>query len=392
MSTVIRHDPLTPHPLDACMDRAIQLAECGRWKACPNPTVGAVLVRDGQIVAEGFHTACGSPHAEIECLRAARKNGIQPADCTLVVTLEPCNHYGKTPPCAKAVLEAGIRSVVVGVRDPNPAAAGGLEFLAEHGVRVEYGVREQSCRDLIADFLIRQKSDRPYILLKLASTLDGRIATRTGHSRWISNEASRRQVQYLRAGVGLCGGAVLIGASTFRADNPRLTVRQPIPALYGTNAPRQPLACVLTSRLPEATADYALLQQRPRETLFATTYTAASSPRAAALRALGIRVWGLPAAAPDGPLQLLPLFVRLRKELDCPYVLCEGGGTLALSLLTAGLVDEFLLHLSPRILGDDKARPLFSGRCLHTMDEALNMCITHTAMCQDDLHITLRPR
>ncbi len=379
------------------MDRAVALAERGRWKTCPNPTVGAVLVRDGVVLAEGWHTACGQPHAEVECLRDARAKNIDPADCTLVVTLEPCNHQGKTPPCTEAILGAGIRHVVAGLRDPNPRAAGGLEYLAEHGVRVEYGIREQQCRDLIADFLIRQTTERPYVLLKMAATLDGRIGARTGHSRWISDEASRAAVQRLRAGVGYCGGAVLIGGGTFRTDNPRLDVRPAEAGLpcdqTGPDAvPRHPLACIMTSRLPAPGADIFLLRERPGETLFLATPAAAASPLAAGLRERGVRIWGIAPAAPGQGPDLEHILIRLRQELGCPYVLCEGGGKLALSLLNAGLVDEFRLHLSPRILGDNQARPLFDGRSPLSMEEALRLRITAHALCRQDLHITLRPR
>lgn len=369
------------------MRSAIALAERGRWTACPNPTVGAVLVHDGLIVAEGWHTARGQAHAEVECLRDARAKGVDPAACTLVVTLEPCNHFGATPPCSHAVLEAGIRHVVVGLRDPNPQAAGGGTYLEEHGVRVEYGVEEALCRDLVADFLIWQQTDRPYVILKLASTLDGRIGTRSGHSQWVSSEGSRAAVHTLRAGIGRCGGAVLIGGGTFRADNPQLTTRT---ADADADAPH-PLACVLTSRLPQPTSNYFLVQERPTETIFLATPAAAASPAAHALRDHGLRVWDLaPPPGGHGP-DFRKLFARLRQELHCPYILCEGGGKLALSLLEAGLVDEFRLHMAPRILGDNSSRPLFDGRSPLHMSEALPLRITHHEICGPDLHITLRP-
>ena len=208
------------------MREALALAENGRWSACPNPTVGAVLVRDGQVVARGWHHAAGQPHAEVECLRDAQRQGIDPAQCTLVVTLEPCNHYGKTPPCSEAVLAAGIKRVVIGLYDPTPKAAGGAERLRAAGVEVIGPVCERECRDQVADFLAWQQG-RPYVILKMAATMDGRIATRTGHSRWVSSEGSRALVHRLRAGIGRAGGAVLVGGGTFRADNPCLTARIP---------------------------------------------------------------------------------------------------------------------------------------------------------------------
>lgn len=381
------------HPYAPFMMHALELAERGRWLACPNPTVGAVLVRQGQIVAEGWHKAHGEAHAEIECLRNARDKGVNPAECTLVVTLEPCNHYGKTPPCSESIIAAGITHVVVGMRDPNPKAAGGLEKLQGCGVQVECGVCEDACRDSIADFIIWQEQKRPFVILKMATTLDGRIATRSGQSHWVSGEESREQVHILRGGVGNSGGAVLIGGGTFRADNPKLTVRTTTPAMA------HPLACILTSRLPAPTVESYLLQQRPHETIFLASPAAAASPTAVALRDLGVRVWSVPpmpnthrsssiVQSPD----LAELLCRLRQELGCPYVLCEGGGTLALSLLEKGLVDVFMLHIAPLVLGDNEARPLFTGHSPLTMAEALRLRISDTRMCGQDLHLTLRPQ
>lgn len=375
------------HPFASFMRHAVALAEPCRWNACLNPAVGAVLVRDGVMVAEGCHTAYGQAHAEVECLRDAAAKGVDTAQCTLVVTLEPCNHFGQTPPCTHAIVEAGIKHVVIGLRDPNPKAAGGLEYLESHGVRVEQGVEEQLCRDLVADFLIRQTTERPYVILKLASTLDGRIATRSGHSQWVSSNASRARVQTLRAGVAQCGGAVLIGGGTFRADNPHLTVRN----ADGTHCGPHPLACIVTSRLPQNDADYFLLRERTEETIFLATPAAAASPAAHALREKGVRVWDVaPARKGHGP-DLENSLVRIRKELNSPYVLCEGGGRLGLSLMEAGLVDEFHLHLAPCILGDNASHPVFDGRSPERMSEALRLRITRQELCGPDLHIILRP-
>lgn len=369
------------------MKTAIALAERGRWQACPNPTVGAVLVRDGQIVAQGWHHAAGQPHAEVECLRDAAARGVDPRGATLVVTLEPCNHHGKTPPCTEAVLSAGIARVVIGMRDPNPVAAGGVERLRAAGVEVLEGVCEQECRDLVADFLVWQEGLRPYVLLKLASTLDGRIATRSGHSQWISCADSRNSVHTLRAGVGRCGGAVMVGGATLRADNPRLTARMepPVPP------EQQPWACVITSRLPSVNGDCHLLRERAERTVFISTPAVAASRLAHELRAAGARVLPVPALA-RGSLDMAAVLGLLRTELGCPYVLCEGGGRLALSLLEARLVDEFRLHLAPRILGDNNAVPLFDGRSPLQMDESLDMRLTAVQRHGEDLELVLRPR
>ncbi|WP_300786696.1 bifunctional diaminohydroxyphosphoribosylaminopyrimidine deaminase/5-amino-6-(5-phosphoribosylamino)uracil reductase RibD [uncultured Desulfovibrio sp.] len=368
------------------MRAAIALAERGRWLTCPNPTVGAVLVRDGHVLAEGWHHACGEAHAEVDCLRDAAEKGVDPCGCTLVVTLEPCNHQGKTPPCTDRILEAGIPRVVIGLRDPNPVAAGGAERLRAAGIEVIEGVCEQKCRDLVADFLVWQEKKRPYLLLKLASTLDGRIATRTGHSQWVSCAASRAGVHALRAGIGHAGGAIMVGGGTLRADNPRLTARTDL-----ENATiRQPWACVVTSRLPAVNGDCHLLRERPEQTIFISTPAVAASRLAHELRDLGARVLSVPPLT-KGSLDMGSMLAQLYEEIACPCILCEGGGRLALSLLDCGLVDEFHLHLAPRILGDNQAVPLFDGRTPLQLDEALQMRISDLRRCGDDVQIVLRP-
>lgn len=371
------------NPFAPFMAEAVKLAEEGRWSVAPNPMVGAVLVRDGKIVASGRHVAYGRAHAEVDCLADAARKGIDPAECTLVVTLEPCNHEGKTPPCTRAILEAGIRRVVAGTADPNPEAGGGAAYLRDKGVSVEMDVCGQECRDLIADFLVWQNTNRPYVLLKLAATLDGRIATRTGHSQWVSGEASRKRVHELREGVGRAGGAVFIGSNTLHGDNPRLTARL-------VEARRQPLAAAITSRLP-GLENLNLLKERPEQVILFTTSSGAATPRAAALRQRGARIVGLDAwKSPDGS-DLLQALTYLRREAGCLYVLCEGGGKLGLSLLDAGLVDEFHLHLAPKVLGDGEARPLFDGRSPLSMDETLRLRLLRAAPCGEDCHLVLRP-
>ncbi len=370
------------HSFEPFMLEAIKLAERGRWKTAPNPTVGALLVREGVVVAQGWHTAFGKGHAEVECLADAAAKGVDPATCTLVVTLEPCNHHGKTPPCSEAILAAGIRHVVIGLADPNPQASGGAKRLIDAGVQVEIGICETECRDLVADFLVWQTTLRPYVILKLAMTLDGRIATRTGHSQWITCEASRHAVHVLRANVGMAGGAVLVGGNTLYADNPLLTARE-------AQSERQPLAAAVTSRIPSPDS-LRLLQERPGETILFTTASGAATPRAAQLRERGVRVFGLGRWKAGKGEDLLQALEHLRSEENCPYVLCEGGGKLALALLEAGLVDEFHLHIAPKILGDNDARPLFSGRTPLTLDEALSMRLMDLTRYGDDAHLLFR--
>lgn len=374
------------HPFAPFMAEAIRHAEKGRWHAAPNPTVGAVLVRDGKVVASGYHTAYGKPHAEVECLRDAANKGIDASQCTLVVTLEPCNHQGKTPPCSHAVHEAGIRRVVIGMRDPNPVAGGGADYLRARGVTVEDGVCEQQCRDLVADFITWKTTDLPYVILKMATTLDGRIATRNGHSQWITCPESRARVHQWRARVGEAGGAVLVGANTLFSDDPQLTART-TPA-----AARQPLAVIATSRLPRSSDCCRLLRERPKDTIFWTSNATAASPEAERWREVGATVVGLPTLPIARKLDLQHGLAWLRRERGCLHVYCEGGGQLALSLLDAGLVGEFHLHLAPRIIGDSSALPLFQGRAPLHMDEALDLRICHMEPSGEDCVLVLRPR
>lgn len=365
------------------MRAALELAEKGRWSTAPNPTVGAVLVHDGNIVARGWHEVFGQAHAEVNCLHDARQKGVDPSRCTLYVTLEPCNHQGKTPPCTKAILEAGIPRVVVGMPDVNAQASGGAEFLRSRGVDVEMGVLEQECRDLIADFIVWQTTGRPYVILKMASTLDGRIATRAGRSQRISNRASHEEVMRLRENIGRAGGAVLVGGNTFLLDNPRLTART-------ESAQRQPLAAVMTSRLPGAESVCHLLEERPGDCVFFSTAAQAASPSAAALRNRGARVYGVDCPAGSHALDVEQVLAVLRERENCLYVLCEGGGRLALSLLERGLVDEYHLHLAPTILGDADATPVFSGRTADSMDDALRMRVVKTSVTDGDIHLYFR--
>ena len=364
------------------MRQALAQAAKSRGLTAPNPAVGAVLVRDGQVVARGRHEYCGGPHAEPACLDDARTRGVDPAACDMYVTLEPCNHHGKTPPCTRAILAAGIKRLYVGCADPNPDVAGnGAAFLRERGVAVAMGLLERECLDMIADFIVWKTTTRPYVQLKLAATLDGRIACRTGHSKWITGQAARRRVHELRA---RCD-AVLVGGQTFRVDDPGLDPRlTPAPSWA-----KNPLAVVLTSQLPPANAESTLLAKRPTQTVFLTDTLSAASASASSLRDMGVRVL---AVGEPGRLSLKTALTLLRSAAGCHTVLCEGGGRLGLSLLEAGLADEFLLFFAPKILGDELAVPLFSGRRAEAMDQALNLRTTGAERIGDDLLVTLRPK
>ena len=382
------------------MLQAAALAEQGKGLTAPNPCVGAVLTREGRIVAQGHHRGPGLPHAEVDVLQDATRQGVDPRACTLWVTLEPCNHTGRTPPCTQAILQAGISRVVVGTADPNPRViGGGIAHLRDNGVQVVVGVAEQACRDLIADFRTWIDSPRPYLYLKLACTLDGRIATRSGDSQWISNARSREMVHALRKRVG----AVMVGAGTFRADDPRLTCRlseadrspdrladrlADQTADQPADPPTQPLAIVVGTKLPDLNANFYLLRERPGETIFWTTEAVAESAAAERLRARGVRVWG---AGSGECVDLESCLIRLRSELGVMDVLCEGGGGLAQHLITAGLVGEWWLFLAPKTLGDARAVPVLSGAEVPRMADAWPWRTSRVQELDGDLRLVLRP-
>ncbi|WP_407944127.1 bifunctional diaminohydroxyphosphoribosylaminopyrimidine deaminase/5-amino-6-(5-phosphoribosylamino)uracil reductase RibD [Maridesulfovibrio sp.] len=363
------------------MSRAVELALRGRDRTAPNPCVGAVMVLDGHIVAEGYHRYCGGLHAERECIADARSKGVNMTECTMFVTLEPCNHYGKTPPCTEGILEAGIKHIVVGTRDPNPKAAGGLEYLQSKGVKVESGVLEEQCRDLISDFLCWQFSERPYSILKLACTIDGRIAGATGEQEAVSCPESFADVQHLRS----IAGAVIVGGNTLREDNPSLTCRlDPLPEGYV-----QPKAVVVTNSLPEEPDGFTLTSARAAETIFWTNETEAATKTASELKNRGIEIVPLPEG--EKGLILEPGFTMLRKKHGVLRTLCEGGGRLALSLIEQGLVDEFVMYQAPRILGNVLGRPNFAGSDRKLIRDATEMRISRVQQSGRDLKIVFKP-
>jgi len=387
----------TTGPHDRFMLRAARLALRGRGATAPNPCVGAVLAKDDEIVAEGWHKAFGGPHAEVECLADARQKGVDPAACTLYVTLEPCNHQGKTPPCTRAILDAGVRRVVIGCADPNPrVTGGGAEALRAAGLAVELGVQEALCLDLIDEFRIWQTTDRPYSILKMAATLDGKIAARGGRPQAVSGPESQADVHRLRAQVQ----AVIVGGNTFYGDNPQLTCRLGPDGLPhdSTGGFCQPLAVVVTSTLPKAYSTFNLLRQRPGQVLFWTSEYSAKTPLADELRERGTLIWGLPELSggqnngPGEGLGFAGAFARLRAEFGCHRTLCEGGGQLALSLARQDLVDEFVLYLAPRVLGDAEGKSLFAGGAVQSMDDTLNFRLAVADSCGDDLKLTYKPR
>jgi len=309
------------------MRRALELARKGWGQTAPNPMVGAVVVRDGVVVGEGHHTRFGSAHAEVEALRAA---GDRASGATIYVTLEPCAHTGKTPPCTDALVAARVARAVIAVRDPNPAAAGGVERLRDAGIEVAIGVEDGAARELNAPFFHSFVEQRPWITLKLAVSLDGALADATGHSRWVTGEDSRRLVHEMRAG----SDAIGVGIGTALADDPSLTVRD-------APAPRVPPLRVVFDRAARLPLDSVIVRtahQVPALVVAATPPAA----RVAALEAAGVRV-----------IQAASLRVALDAlgALGVRSLLVEGGARLAGALIGTGMVDRLVIFQGSAIFG-----------------------------------------
>jgi len=350
------------------MDRALRLAERGVGLTSPNPAVGAVLVRDGCVVGEGFHRRAGAAHAEVVALEAA---GTKARGATCYVTLEPCAHFGRTPPCADALVEAGVGRVAVAALDPDPRVDGrGVARLRAAGIAVTIGVREAGTRALNRGFFHAAATGRPHVVLKTAMTLDGRIAAVDGESRWITGETARREAHRLRR----VADAILVGVGTILADDPRLTVRDPeLP-------PKEPFRVVADSRLRIPLAARVLRAGDPARTIVACVEPAPAAA-AAALRATGARVLELP--EDGGRVDLRALLVALR-ALDVLAVLAEGGGELAGALSDAGLVDRVAFFIAPRLLGGRRA-PGPVGGAGRRLKDALALTGLTTRRLGDDL-------
>ena len=309
------------------MRRALALARLGWGQTAPNPMVGAVVVRDGAVVGEGHHARYGGPHAEVVALEAA---GDGARGATLYVTLEPCAHHGKTPPCVDAIIAAGVSRVVAAVRDPHPVAAGGMERLQAAGIDVVIGDGAEAAAELNAPFLHAGRT-RPWVTLKLAATLDGAIADAGGGSRWITGERARREAHRMRANTD----AIMVGINTAAADDPELTVR-------GVKAPRVPPRRVIVDPSARLPVDGKLATSARRVPVIVLATPAAPVDRVAALQAAGVEV--IPG---DG----LPDWLRELRGREIRSLLVEGGARLGGAMLAAGVVDRLALFHAPVILG-----------------------------------------
>ncbi len=335
------------------MREALRIARHAEGRTSPNPLVGAVIVRDGKIIAEGWHRQAGTPHAEIHALNMA---GELAHGATLYVTLEPCSHFGRTPPCARAIVDAGIKRVVAAMSDPNPLVAGrGFEILRSAGIEVEVGILEDEACRLNEIFLKWVTKKLPFVTLKFACSLDGKIATSTGESQWISCEASRKFSHRLRD----INDAILIGVGTVLADNPSLTTRlfdgkNPVRIIVDSNA-RTPL-------------DSNVVTDKSARTIIATTENAPTE-KISAFKARGVEI----ITAGDGQRVDLKILMNELAAREITSVLVEGGGQIHFSMLEAGLVDKILAFVAPKIIGGSNALTAVEGAGFEKISDAVTL-------------------
>jgi len=334
----------------AMMQRCLELARRALGRTSPNPMVGAVIVKNGEIVGEGFHPRVGEPHAEVFALKAA---GDRARGATIYVSLEPCNHYGRTPPCSEALVAAGVAKVVVGMVDPNPlVAGGGIARLRTAGIEVLVGVEEQACKKLNEGFVHRILHHRPFGILKYAMTLDGKIATTTGHSAWVTNQDARSEVHQLRAACD----AIIVGGNTVRQDNPYLTSHR--------EGAHNPLRVVMsrTLNLPEK----AHLWQTAEAPTLVLTDKGANADFQELLRNQGVEVVELTPLTPEQVMTYL-------YERGFCSVLWECGGILAARAIAQGAVQKVLAFIAPKIIGGSNAPTPVGDLGFTTMTEALSL-------------------
>ena len=361
------------------MRQAIQLAARGLYSASPNPRVGCLLVKGEQVIGSGWHRQAGLDHAEIEALNNCSQD---PSKATAYVTLEPCSHQGKTPPCADALIKAGISRVVVGSVDPNPLVSGsGIQKLEQAGIEVQSGCESSDCDALNPGFFSRMSRHRPWVRVKLACSLDARTALANGESKWITSEAARADVQHWRARAD----AILTGIGTVLQDNPRLTVRMP-PEDYqrfGHGSATQPLLAIADST--HRTPENAVLFDADRPVVIYTGNSNQSSNPSFELVASQLVANNSGGEGIDLKSMLSDLGQREVNEVHV-----EAGASLCANLINARLVDELLLYIAPHLLGSD-ARSLFSLGGLSRMEDRVEFEFVDVAQVGPDLRLRLRP-
>ncbi|MDF2154962.1 bifunctional diaminohydroxyphosphoribosylaminopyrimidine deaminase/5-amino-6-(5-phosphoribosylamino)uracil reductase RibD [Vibrio sp. CAU 1672] len=351
----------------AMMQRAIALAKRGIYTTAPNPNVGCVIIRDQQVVGEGYHHRAGEPHAEVHALRMA---GDKARGATAYVTLEPCSHYGRTPPCAEGLIKAGVAKVICAMQDPNPQVAGrGIGMLRAAGIEVQVGLLESDARALNPAFIKRMQTGMPYVQLKMAASLDGQTALANGKSQWITSPQARQDVQRLRA--RSC--AILSTSKTVRDDNASLNVRwdelpESVREQYAEHTLRQPRRVIL-DRQDQLEGSLKLFHTPGERTII--------GPGGSVTAPL----------AEDGQVDLARTFKALVEQYNVNHVWVEAGATLASALIQAELIDELIVYLAPKLMGSD-GRGLIAALGLSEMTQAIELTITDLRMVGPDVRIT----
>lgn len=359
------------------MTRALRLAEQGKYTASPNPLVGCVIVNNGTIVGEGAHLKAGQPHAEINALAQA---GTSAKGADLYITLEPCNHHGRTPPCSEAVIKAGVKRVVVAMQDPNPLVAGkGIASLKAQGIDVELGLMGEEAMALNRGFVKRMTEQLPFVRCKIAVSLDAKTALSNGKSQWITGESARMDVQHLRA--QSC--AIVTGIGTVLSDNPSLTVR-----LYEDS--RQPLRVIVDSQLSVPLAMKMLNEHNLNDYPLAIAYAKDKYGHADALKAKGVELLHLPQDTSGNTRVDLKALLKVLAERECNEVLLEGGHGLNGGFLQADSIDECVIYYAPKLMGSD-AKPMFSIKTLTQMSQAYELETTDVRQIGKDIRVIAKP-
>ncbi len=353
------------------MRRALELAEMGWGYTNPNPLVGAVIVKDNQIIAEGYHAELGGDHAEVAAFSHTTRDL---RGATLYVNLEPCSHYGRMPPCAEAIIKKGIQEVVVSMTDPNPRVAGcGISMLKQAGINVTVGVLESEARKLNEIFIKYITTDRPFVIMKTAMTLDGKIASVTGDSKWISGEASRQSVHWLRQRVG----AIMVGSGTICRDNPALTTR------LASGKGKDPMRVIIDSRGVIPLDCEAIAGESEARVLLATT-TQIDPYKEETLIKMGVQV--IKADGIGGHVDLKSL-MRTLHALEVDSILLEGGGRLNTAAIGAGIVDKLMFFIAPKIIGGKEAVTPVEGQGIPLMQDAISINNIHVSQSGMDVLI-----
>ncbi|OCL27926.1 bifunctional diaminohydroxyphosphoribosylaminopyrimidine deaminase/5-amino-6-(5-phosphoribosylamino)uracil reductase [Orenia metallireducens] len=355
------------------MQLALNLARQAEGRTSPNPIVGAVIVKDGKIIGEGYHHYAGGAHAEVHALKEA---GEDAKGATVYVTLEPCSHYGKTPPCANTLIKAGVKRVVIAMEDPNPKVAGsGIELLNQAGIETELGVLEDEAKKVNEVFLKYINTKKPFVILKNAMTLDGKVATKTGDSKWISGEESRHLVHQLRDKVD----GILVGIGTVLADNPRLTTRLP-------EGGQDPTRIVLDSRLRIPLNADIINQESDAKTIIATLKIS-DEDKKRKLIAKGIEI----IEAGEGNNIDLKLLLDLLAEREITSLLVEGGSQVSSSFLEEGLVDKLYYFIAPKIIGGKEAFSVVGGEGVKKVSDGIKIVDKEVKLVGEDILVVGYP-